>query len=480
MKSPQRVQAYEKENLKRDLKSRHLQMIAIGGAIGTGLFYGSGWAIQTAGPAIIITYIVASAAIYFVMRAQGEMSVEEPVSGGYISYSSRYIHPFMGFLNGWNAFIFLLATSAAELNALGKYVQYWVPGMPIWVTAAIAVLIMFVINVVGVKFYGEAEFWFAIIKVVAIVVLIIFGAAMIFFGLGNGGQPLGLGNLTEHGGFFPNGISGSILSIVMVAFAFGGIENLGLTAGEAKDVEKTMPKAVNATFWRLMIFYVGAITILVTIFPWTSLTGKGSPFVEVFTRIGIPAAATIMNLVVMTAVLSAVNSSIFTNSRTFYNLSLQGKAPAFLGKVNSKQVPSGAVIAVFVIMLAGVGLNLLMPDQVFEIFSSVTTFGLICAWGSIALSHLRFRKLRIQNGQADAIKYKSPFYPYADYIALVFVAVILVCIAILPDMQVSLIVSVAWVVVVAVAYRVYRKRQSPEQVETATEDSVPVPDHMGS
>ena len=477
MSTASTVPGYEKENLKRDLKSRHLQMIAIGGAIGTGLFYGSSWAIQTAGPAIILTYLVAAVAIYFVMRALGEMAVEEPVSGSYISYANRYIHRFAGFLNGWNAFIFLLATSAAELNALGRYAQFWFPDVPIWVTAAIAVVVMFVVNVIGVKFYGEAEFWFAIIKVVAIVALIGFGLAMIFFGLGNGGQPVGFANLTEHGGFFPNGISGSILSIVMVAFAFGGVENLGLAAGEAKDIEKSMPKAVNATFWRLLIFYVGAIVVLVTIFPWTSLTGEGgSPFVEVLTKIGIPAAATVMNLVVITAVLSAVNASVFTNSRTFYNLSLQGNAPAFLGKVNGKQVPSRAVITVFAIMLAGVMLNAAMPDQVFEIFSSVTVFGLICAWSTIIISHLRFRRLRARNGQSDKIKYKAPFFPYANYIALVFVAVVLVCIAVLPDMQVSLLVAGAWVVVVFIAYKVYssRRPRTPQADETRTLDAEPV------
>ncbi|MEQ7739857.1 amino acid permease, partial [Escherichia coli] len=304
---------YEKENLKRDLKSRHLQMIAIGGAIGTGLFYGSASAIQTAGPAIIITYLIAAAAIYFIMRALGEMSVAEPVSGAYISYANRYIHRFAGFLNGWNAFIFLLATSAAELNALGKFAQFWFPDLPIWVTALAAVAIMFTVNIIGVKFYGEAEFSFALVKVVAIIGLIVFGLAMIFFGLGNNGEPVGFYNLVDHGGFMPNGISGVLLAVVMVAFAFGGIENLGLAAGETRDIEKNMPKAVNATFWRLLIFYVGAITVLVSIFPWTSLSGKGSPFVEVFTHIGIPAAATIMNLVIMTAVLSAVNASVFTN-----------------------------------------------------------------------------------------------------------------------------------------------------------------------
>ncbi|MFD7687865.1 amino acid permease [Streptomyces sp. NPDC059781] len=450
---------YEKEDLKRDLKSRHIQMIAIGGAIGTGLFYGSGSAVATAGPAIIITYVVASVAIYFVMRALGEMSVAEPVSGAYISYANRYIHRFAGFLNGWNAFIFLLATTAAELNALGRYVQYWFPAVPIWATAAVAVTVMFVVNVVGVKFYGEAEFWFAIIKVVAIIALILFGFAMVVFGVGNGGHAIGLGHLHEHGGFFPNGVSGAFLAIVMVAFSFGGVENLGIAAGETKDVATTMPKAVNVTFWRLMIFYVGAITVLVTVFPWTSLNGSGSPFVTVFAKIGVPAAATVMNVVVVTAVLSAVNSAVFTNSRTFYNLSLQGNAPKFLGTVNDRSVPSKAVTAVFVTMAAGVLLNLLMPDQVFTVFSSVTVFGLICAWGSIVISHLRFRKIKVQNGQVDSIRYRMPLYPYSNYLALAFIAVVLACVAILPDTRVSLIVSGVWVLVVLAAYTFYTKGQ---------------------
>lgn len=314
---------------------------------------------------------------------------------------------------------------------------------------------MFVVNIIGVKFYGEAEFWFSIVKVTAIVAMILFGLGMIFFGFGNGGQPVGLHHLVDHGGFFPKGWSGSVLSIVMVAFAFGGVENLGLAAGEVKDVKTTMPKAVNATFWRLLIFYVGAIAVLVTVFPWTSLTTKGSPFVEVFTRIGVPGAASIMNLVVITAVLSAVTSSVFTNSRTFYNLSLQKNAPAILGVVNKKNVPSNAILLVFATMFAGVLLNYVMPDKAFELFSSVTVFGLVCAWTSIVVSHLKFRRIRIANGQADSIVYKMPFFPYGNYIALAFVTAVMVCIAILPDMRMSLAVSAAWVLVVYVAYRFY-------------------------
>ncbi|SOZ74647.1 Uncharacterized amino acid permease YtnA [Cupriavidus taiwanensis] len=461
MHSKTDARPYEQEELRRDLKSRHIQMIAIGGAIGTGLFYGSSWAIKTAGPAIILTYLVAAVAIYFVMRALGEMAVEEPVSGSYISYSNRYIHRFAGFLNGWNAFIFLLATSAAELNALGNYVHFWFPTMTIWVTALIAVSVMFFVNMIGVKFYGEAEFWFALIKVTAIVAMIVFGVGMIFFGLGNHGEPIGHHNLVDHGGFFAKGIGGMVLSIVMVAFSFGGIENLGLAAGEAKDVKTTMPKAVSATFWRLLIFYVGAIAVLLMIFPWTSLTAKGSPFVDVFARIGVPAAAGIMNLVVITAVLSAVNASVFTNSRTFYNLALQKNAPAFLGTVNRRNVPSRAIMLVFATMFAGVLLNYLMPEKAFELFSSITVFALVCAWTSIVVSHLRFRKLKMQAGQAHSLSYKMPFFPYGNYIALAFIAAVLVCIAILPDMRMSLMVSAAWVAIVFVAYKFYTREAQP-------------------
>jgi AAT family amino acid transporter len=403
---------------------------------------------------------VAAIAIYFVMRALGEMAVEEPVSGSYVSYSNRYIHRFVGFLNGWNAFIFLLATSAADLNALGNYVHFWFPSVPIWVTALVAVSVMFAVNIIGVKIYGEAEFWFALVKVVAIGALILFGAGMIFFGIGNHGQAVGFHNLVDHGGFFPKGVSGTLLSIVMVAFAFGGVENLGLAAGEAKDVKTTMPKAVNATFWRLLLFYVGAIAVLLAVFPWTSLTTKGSPFVDVFVKMGVPAAAGIMNLVVVTAVLSAVNASVFTNSRTFYNLALQKNAPAFLSVVNSRKVPSRAIMLVFATMFAGVVLNYVMPEQAFELFSSVTVFALVCAWASIVISHLNFRKVRIQNGQEGKLSYKMPFYPYSNYIALAFVAAVMVCIAILPDMRMSLAVSGVWVAVVFVAYKFYTRNET--------------------
>ena len=454
MEKENQVGVYKKENLNRALKSRHLQMIAIGSAIGTGLFYGSAWSIKTAGPAIILMYLISAFAVYFIMRDLGEMTVAEPVSGAFVSYANRYIHRFVGFLTGWNGFIFLLATAAAELNALGHYIQFWLPGVPIWISAFVALGMLFLVNIISVRFYGETEFWFSMIKVAAIVAMILFGLCMIFIGLGNDGVPLGLGNLYEHGGFIPNGMTGVLLSVVMVAFSYGGTENLGMAAGEAEDVEKTMRHAINATFWRLLIFYVGAMFVLVTIFPWDAISGKSSPFVEIFSHMGIPAAASIMNVVVVAAVLSTLNGLIFFCSRSFYNMSVEGNAPAFLSKVNAGNVPAVAVKVVFCTMFASVILNYFMPEQVFQLFSSVTVFAVLCNWSCIIFSHLKFRKLHELKGDAQDISFRSPWYPYSDYVAIVFMLIVVACMAIMPETRMSLVICAIWV---AVVYGVYRK-----------------------
>lgn len=457
------VKSLEKEELKRDLKDRHLQMISIGGAIGTGLFYGASSAIKAAGPAIILTYLFAGMAIYFIMRALGEMAVQEPVSGSYVSYANRYIHPYLGFTIGWSKMIIVIATSTAELNAFGKYIHFWFPQFPIWASGLIVAIILFVINIIAVKIYGEAEYWFSFIKVLAIVLMIIFGFLMIFFGIGNHGHPVGFGNLVNNGGFFPTGMQGILVSISMAAFAFGGIEDLGLAAGEVQDTDKSIPKAVNAVFWRILIFYVGAIFILVTLFSWNTMGSKGSPFVEVFSRVGVPAAASILNFVVIIAAVSALNASVFVNSRAIYNLSLQKNAPAFLSKVSSNKVPVAAVTFIFCSMLIGVVMNYILPAEAFTIFSSIVVCSLVTCWAVILISHLKFRKVKMINNEVHTIKYLAPFYPYADYFGLVFLAIVVFSLTLRPNLRISFVVAGVYAIIAYFVYKFYTKKESAEQ-----------------
>ena len=320
---PSTAPTMEQEDLQRKLKPRHMEMIAIGGAIGVGLFYGSAGAIQQAGPAVLLVYLFCGLAIFFICRAVGEMSVEEPVSGGVVSYSTRYLHPFVGFFLGWNSLLTTAAFSGAEFNALGKYVQYWFPQVPIWASGLCVLAFILLINLVSVAAFGELEFWLSSIKVITIILMIVMGMFIILTGVGNGGKAVGFGNLVSNGGFFPNGLQGILFAVVLVAFSFGGTDSVAYTAGEAEDVKKTIPKAVNSVFWRIVIFYVGATLVMLCMWPWNKIGTSGSPFVEVFAKIGIPAAASIINFVVITAAVSSQNSGMYTTSRQMYNLALQ-------------------------------------------------------------------------------------------------------------------------------------------------------------
>jgi len=447
----------ETEHLNRGLKNRHMQLIAIGGAIGTGLFYGASSTIGFAGPAVILAYLFFGVAIYFTMRALGELAVAEPVSGSYVSYSSRYITPFAGFFLGWNILIGVAAGSAAEYNAIGKYVQFWLPHFPIWITAVIVVGLISVVNIAAVKLYGEAEYWMSIIKVVAIIAMIVLGLAMILFGLGNGGHPIGLSNLTHNGGFFPKGISGWTLSLVLVAFAFGGVESVGVTAGEAKDVKKSIPKAINGVFWRIMIFYVGAIFVIVSIYNWKDIGTAGSPFVLVFSKMGIPAAASIINLVVITAGISGMNSGIYVTTRYAYNLSLQGNAPAVFRKLNRNNVPFLGVLVVIGLQLVGVLINFIMPASAFSVFSSIVVISLVAGWLAILLSQQRFR--RIKRAAGETIEFKMPWWPYSSYVAIAVMLFVVAMMWRLSFTRVALYVFPVELVVLLVIYWFTRNRR---------------------
>ncbi|WP_059172380.1 amino acid permease [Bacillus sp. FJAT-27445] len=447
---------HEKEGLKRGLSSRHIQLIALGGAIGVGLFYGSSSTIQMAGPAVVLSYLVGGIVIFAIMRALGEMAVAEPVSGSFSSYANRYLGPFAGYLTGWTYWFMWVVVGMAEITVVGVYVNYWFPDIPQWASALAALVAITAINLINVKAFGEFEFWFAMIKIVAIIGMLIAGLAIILFGFGNGGQALGFDNLWAHGGFMPNGINGILLSLVMVMFSFGGVELVGITAGEAENPRKTIPKAINSVIWRILIFYIGALSIMMILFPWDKVGSEGSPFVQIFDSIGIPGAAHIINFVVLTAALSSFNSGLFSTGRMLYNLSLQKNGPAYFGKLNSSSAPSRGILFSSLFLLVAVFLNYIVPEKVFIYISAVATVAVITSWTIILLTQLKFRKARSAKEVAE-LEFKLPFYPYSSWFALAFLAMVIVLMAFIDGMRVALFVGPVWFAILYVGYRLKKR-----------------------
>jgi amino acid transporter, AAT family len=438
------------QKLHRGLEERHISLMSLGAAIGVGLFLGSASSIKLAGPAILLAYAVSGAIMFFIMRALGEMAVENPVAGSFSRYAHDYLGPLAGYLTGWNYWFLWVVTCIAEITAAGIYMQFWFPDTPRWIWALAALMMMTLINFLAVKAYGELEFWFALIKIVTIVFMIVVGFGMILFGIGNGGVATGISNLWEHGGFFPNGFTGVLMSLQMVMFAYLGIEMLGVTAGEVKNPEKSLTKAINTVFWRILIFYVGALFVIMSIYPWNEIGEKGSPFVLTFEKIGIHAAAGIINFVVLTAALSSCNSGIFSTSRMLFNLAEQKEAPSSFAKLTKRGVPGVALIVTALAMLVGVYLNY-VSEKVFQWVTSVATFGAIWTWAIILLSQLRFRK-RLSPEKQKQLKYKMPLYPYSSYIALAFLVGVAGLMAYFPDTRIALIIGPAWLILLVVVY----------------------------
>lgn len=330
--------------MKRALQSRHIQMIALGGAIGTGLFYGSADTIGVAGPSVLLAYLVVGAVIFLIIRALGEMSVDEPVSGAFSHFAHRNWSARAGFVSGWNYWFNYIAVAMVELSVVGTFVNYWLPAVPLWVSAAVVLVLITGVNLVGVRAFGEFEFWFAIVKVGAVIAMIVLGVVVVAFGINNSADlpdPT-FAHLVDDGGFFPHGLGGTIASLAVVAFSFGGTELVAVTAGEAADPRRTIPKAVNQVILRILIFYIGALAVIMAVMPWSLIDGGTSPFVQIFDRIGIPGAAHILNLVVLTAVVSVYNSGLYSNGRMLYSLAQQGSAPAFLGRLSRRGLRSRA------------------------------------------------------------------------------------------------------------------------------------------
>ena len=445
----------EEGKLTRGLKNRHLQMIALGGAIGTGLFYGSASTIALAGPAVMLSYLLGGIVIFFIMRMLGEMAVDEPVSGSFSYYAAKYWGGFPGFLSGWNYWFNYVIVSMAELTAVGIYMNYWLPDLPQWLSALICLVVITVINLVNVRAYGEMEFWMAIIKVSAIVCMIVLGAYLIF--AGPQGFPDNLSNLWSQGGFFPNGAWGVALSVVVVMFSFGGIELIGITAGEADDPDHTIPKAINQVIWRILIFYVGTMAVLMALWPWNQVGKEASPFVQIFSNVGIPAAAHILNFVVLTAAISVYNSAIYSNSRMLYGLAESGEAPAFFKRLSAHGVPMNGIFVSSGITLLVVAVNYFFPGKVFMYLLSIAVAAAVISWVTIAVTHLKFRQYCAEQGHDT--KFKSLFYPFTNYLCLAFLAGIILLMTQIPDMQMAVIVLPIWLLVLGLGYS-YKKKKA--------------------
>ncbi len=448
---------HESEKLQRGLDNRHIQLIALGGAIGVGLFYGSSATIQMAGPSILLSYIIGGIVIFTIMRALGEMAVDEPISGSFSSYAHRYLGPFAGYLTGWTYWFMWVVVGMAEITVIGVYVNYWFPDIPQWVTALATLIVVTLINLMNVKAFGEFEFWLALIKVVAIIGMILVGLGIILFGFGNGGQPMGLDNLWAHGGFMPNGIEGILLSLVLVMFSFGGVELVGITAGEAKNPRKSIPSAINNVVWRILIFYIGALGIMMILYPWNEVGSNGSPFVLIFDKIGIPGAAHIINFVVLTAALSAFNSGMFSTGRMLYNLSLQNNGPKYFGQLNKHQTPRRGILFSASFLLVAVFLNYIIPEKVFMFISSVATVAVITSWTIILLTQIKFRQSKSKEEVAK-LAFKMPFHPLSNYVALVFLAFVIVLMAFMDGMREALYVAPVWFLILYVGYRMKTRK----------------------
>lgn len=443
------------QELRRGLKNRHIQMIALGGAIGTGLFYGSAASIGLAGPAIVLSYFIGGTIIYLIMRMMGEMSAQEPVAGAFSHFAYEYWGEFPGFLSGWNYWFLYIFVSMAELSVVGIYVNFWAPEFPQWLTALLILVGVTIINLFNVKLFGELEFWFAFIKVAAVIGMIVLGIVLIFAGLGT--EATGFSNLWIHGGFFPNGIHGVLLSLVVVMFSFGGTELIGVTAGEADDPRKSIPKAINQVLWRILVFYLGSLTIMMIIYPWNKVGMDGSPFVMIFSKLGIPAAATILNVVVLTAAISVYNSGVYSNARMLYSLAQQGNAPKFFTKLSKNHVPYLATLFSSLCTLGIVVLNYLFPGKMFMYVMSVATIGAVITWAMIVLVHRKFRKAHA--GKEDTLFFRAPFSPITNYICLAFLAMIVALMTQLDSMKMAVWVLPIWLIVLYASFRIKKARE---------------------
>ena len=436
--------------LRRSMGPRHLIMIAMGGVIGSGLFLSSGYTISQAGPlGAVIAYLVGAFVVYLVMACLGELAIAYPVSGAFHIYAARSIGPATGFTTAWLYWLCWAVAIGSEFTASGLLMQRWFPGVDVWVWCLVFAAVLFGLNAVSAKFFGESEFWFAIVKVAAIIGLIVLGGASLlgFHPLGQGGDhPFLFENFATEGGLFPNGFTGVLVTALAVFYAFSGSELIGVAAGETKDPATSIPKAMRSTVVRLLVFFVGAIAVIAATIPFNEVGLDESPFVTVFSSIGIPFAPDLMNFVIITALLSAGNSGLFSCARMLYSLADEGHAPQALKKLSRRGIP---LIALSVSMLGGLASlvsSVVAPETVYLVLVSVAGFAVVGVWMSIAASHFFHRRAFVRNGgDVGSLPYRAPLFPLVPILAFTLCLLSLIGIALDPNQVAALYFGIPFV-----------------------------------
>ncbi|REK83523.1 amino acid permease [Rhodococcus erythropolis] len=443
------------------LKVRHLTMMGLGSAIGAGLFLGTGVGIAKAGPAVLISYILAGAVVVFVMRMLGEMGAAIPASGSFSHYARLGIGEWAGFVMGWLYWFMLIMVLGAEITGASAIVNDWVPSIPQWVVALVFVVFFAVVNLAKVSNFGEFEFWFAAIKVTVIIGFLIIGVLLVF-GILPDTDPVGTSNLFGQGGFMPNGLSGIAAGLLVVAFAFGGIEIVTIAAAESENPERSIAVAVRSVVWRISVFYIGAISIMVLVLPWNDPELESGPFVAVLNKANIPGVAGFMELVVVVALLSAFNANIYGTSRMAFSLSPRGDGPAFMAKLSSTGVPTNAVLLSVFFGFVSVLLNWLLPDDLLGILLNAVGAALLVIWIFIVVSHLRLRKQLEASGKLTV---RMWLFPYLSYATLAMLGVFVVLMLFDADARAQLIsTTVLFLVIAALGFLNARWRKQNQPV----------------
>jgi AAT family amino acid transporter len=460
------MDAYEPQ-LARTLHARHIQLIALGGTIGVGLFLGSAKAIHQAGPGLLLAYLIGGGAVFFIMRALGELLTYRPVSGSFVAYAEEFCGPFVGFITGWSYWFMWVVVAMAELTAIGIYVRHWFPNVPQWLPALLALLLLYSTNLLAVRTFGELEFWFALVKVVAIVAFIVVGLAVILLHVGELGPTAGFSNLYSHGGFLPFGIVGVLLAMQIVLFAYTGVELLGVTAGEAEDPRGVLPSATNSIIVRILLFYIGSLAVMMSVVPWSELNPDVSPFVFLFEKLHVHAAAGIITLVIITAAASSCNSGLYSTGRMLWTLAQQKQAPLAFTRLNARSVPSAGIHASAAVMLIVVVLNLIVPEQAFAWITSITLIGTLWTWGIIMIAHRNYRRA-VAAGDLRPSSFRMPLSPFANWLVIALLATVACMLALNEETRVALYFAPVWFGLLSISYRILQSRSGDRHRRTSS------------